>query len=66
MNRGPGEYRISPVDAKTFLEWADNHKDYPYPLQYSQDTVVVNIMYPLHDRAANIIIQQILRRLDAG
>ena len=65
MNRSPGEYTIFPVDNQTFHAWAESHKDYPHRLQYSQDTVVVNVMYPPQDRSSNIIIQQILRRVDA-
>ena len=62
--RGEGEYCVKGVDIITFDNWANKHPDYPYPIQYSDKNVVVNVMLPPHDGAAGAFIQQMLREVD--
>jgi len=59
MNRDEGEYRLYPVSLATFDAWASSHRDYKHPLQFSNDVLLVVIMYPPHDRAAFAIVQEI-------
>lgn len=64
MNRTEGEYRIGPVSLKVFDNWAETHPQFPHAIQYSDNTLVINIMLPPHDGAAGIIIQHISRVVD--
>lgn len=64
MSRTEGEYRIAPVDLKTFDTWANKHSQFPHAIQYSRNTLVINVMLPPHDGAAGIIGQHISRVVD--
>jgi hypothetical protein len=44
--------------------WAKSHPQFPHPLQYSQQELVINIMFPPHDRTAKIIVRHILKAVD--
>jgi hypothetical protein len=60
MDRSPGEYSIASIIVETFDRFVTEHTDYKYKLQFAKNRVVLSIMYPLHEGAANIIIQEIL------
>jgi hypothetical protein len=60
MNSSPGEYSISPVDPAAFSSWSERHKDSHYKVQYANNTVVLSIMYPIHDKSAAILMDYIV------
>jgi hypothetical protein len=64
MSRQPGEYRICPVDDRTFTRWVDCHPDYHHPIQYANKLLVAVVMYPPHDRSSSIIIQEVKAEID--
>ena len=64
MNRKEGEYRIKPITITVFDKWADSHPQFPYSLQLANQTLVVTVMLPPHDRTAGIIAQHISRTVD--
>jgi hypothetical protein len=59
MNRDEGEYGLYPVSLATFDAWTSSHQDYKHPLQFSNNVLLVVIMYPPHDGAASAIVQEI-------
>jgi len=59
-----GEYRISPLPLETFDNWAKSHPEFPHPLQYSQQELVISIILPPHDRTAGVIVRHILKAVD--
>ena len=59
MNREEGEYRLYPVSLASFDAWTSSHPDYKHPLQFSNNVLLVVIMYPPHDGAALSIVQEI-------
>jgi len=46
-------YRLYPVSLATFDAWASSHRDYKHPLQFSNNVLLVVIIFPPHDGAAS-------------
>jgi len=61
MNRMEGEYRIKPLTVTVFDKWADSHPQFPYSLQLANQTLIVTVMLPPHNRAVGIIAQHLSR-----
>jgi len=51
--------RLYPVSLATFDAWASSHRDYKHPLQFSNNVLLVVIIFPPHDGAASAIVQEI-------
>jgi hypothetical protein len=56
----PGEYRLQPLAREVFDSWMKKHPDIKTRLQYCNPSLVISIVYPVHDRSANIVIQELL------
>ena len=64
MDRKPAEYRFYPVPVQVFDSWAQTSPQFPFPVQFYNKTLVVNIMLPPHDRTAGIIEHHIATVVD--
>jgi hypothetical protein len=55
MDGKPAEHRFYPVPVQVLYSWAQASPQFPFPVQFHNKRVVVNIMLPPHDRTSGII-----------
>ena len=56
----PGEYRLQPLAPEVFDAWGQKHRDFKTKLQYCNKILIISVMRPIHDRSADIVIQELL------